>query len=63
VDLVGHLYEDFHDARSLEHKVLSLCILRRNRVPLLRFTVSILFREVTQIFWHHLVASLVSLLI
>jgi hypothetical protein len=24
--LVGYLYEDHHDARSLEHKVLEVCI-------------------------------------
>jgi len=40
-----------------------MCILRRKHVALVRFTVSVVFLEGTQIFRHQLAASLVSLLI
>ena len=28
--LVGYLYEAYHDARSLEHKVLYICLMCKN---------------------------------
>ena len=42
---------------------LSLLILHRNRVTVIRFASSILFRIATHNLWHHFTASLVSLLI
>jgi hypothetical protein len=41
--LVGYLYEDYHDARSLEHKVDLLCLpvlsARNNSAPTRRIFV------------------------